>query len=70
MPEVKCSVASCTYWGQGNNCNAEAIMVEIDAHANKKYNAEMAGEFGYDTEHRDYATTSRETCCHTFQPKE
>ncbi|WP_155116357.1 DUF1540 domain-containing protein, partial [Paenibacillus larvae] len=20
MPEVKCSVSNCTYWGEGNNC--------------------------------------------------
>ncbi|WP_232700121.1 DUF1540 domain-containing protein [Brevibacillus daliensis] len=69
MPEVKCSVSNCTYWGQGNNCVAKAIMVEIDAHAKAKYNAEFAGEIAYDTSHQDQATTSRETCCHTFKPK-
>lgn len=28
MPEVKCSVNSCVYWGEGNVCTAEAIMVK------------------------------------------
>ncbi|MEW9670995.1 DUF1540 domain-containing protein [Ammoniphilus sp. 3BR4] len=66
--EVKCSVANCTYWGEGNNCVAPAIMVEVDRHAN--YNAEMAGELGIQTEHKDQAADSAETCCRTFKPKQ
>lgn len=70
MPEVYCSVANCEYYGEGNKCTAEKIMVEIDAHARKEFNAEFAGEYGYDTEHKDFqAKSSRETCCHTFKPK-
>ncbi|RNB74693.1 DUF1540 domain-containing protein, partial [Brevibacillus fluminis] len=42
MPVVKCSVANCTYWGEGNNCNADSIMVEVDAHANANYKTEFA----------------------------
>jgi len=69
MPTVKCSVSNCTYWGQGNNCEADMIMVEIDRHANKSFDAEFADEYRYDSEHTDAASSSAETCCHTFKPK-
>ncbi len=65
--EVKCSVSNCTYWGNGNNCVAPSIMVEVDRHAN--YNAEMANELGIQTEHQDKASNSAETCCRTFKSK-
>ncbi|MEW9668748.1 DUF1540 domain-containing protein [Ammoniphilus sp. 3BR4] len=65
--EVKCSVANCSYWGKGNNCQAPAIMVDLDQHAD--YNAEMGNELGIDTEHQDHAPTSAATCCRTFKPK-
>lgn len=69
MPDVKCSVSNCTYWSQGNNCVADTIMVEIDKHANAKYNTEFANEPGYDSEHKDVANSSAQTCCHTFKAK-
>ncbi len=69
MPQVKCSVSNCTYWGEGNACNADMIMVEVDKHANKNFSAEFAGEYGYDSEHKDVANSSAQTCCHTFKPK-
>ncbi|MCF6095008.1 DUF1540 domain-containing protein [Microaerobacter geothermalis] len=68
MPEVKCSVSNCEYWGQGNNCVAPAIMVEIDRHANATYNEEFAN-IGVETSHQDMATSSADTCCHTFKPR-
>ncbi|MEO3947421.1 DUF1540 domain-containing protein [Gorillibacterium sp. CAU 1737] len=67
-PIVKCSVANCQYWGQGNNCQADAIMIEIDQHADAKFDAEFAGE-SFDSEHKDHAANSANTCCHTFKPK-
>jgi hypothetical protein len=68
MPEVKCSVSNCEYWKQGNNCSANAIMIDVDKHANATYHAEFAGE-SFDSEHQDSASSSRNTCCHTFKPK-
>lgn len=65
--EVKCSVSNCSYWGQGNNCVAPSIMVEVDRHAN--FSTEMADEFGIQTEHKDRASDSAQTCCRTFKPK-
>ncbi|WP_040948398.1 DUF1540 domain-containing protein [Gorillibacterium massiliense] len=67
-PMVKCSVANCSYWGDGNKCNADAIMIDIDAHAKTDYSAEFAGE-SFDSEHQDRASSTKETCCHTFKKK-
>ncbi|MEI5908020.1 DUF1540 domain-containing protein [Bacillus spongiae] len=64
--EVKCSISNCTYWGKGNQCTADRIQVDLDAHADHSY--EMAVELG-EFFHQDYADTSAETCCKTFQPK-
>lgn len=66
MPDVKCSVSNCTYWGQGNACNASAIMIEVDKHADVAYDTEFATEF---TDHQDQAGSVQNTCCHTFKPK-
>jgi hypothetical protein len=69
-PIVKCNVANCSFWGEGNKCQAESILVEIDSHANRDYSME-AGEEPYEkAEHQDAANTIKETCCHTFRPKE
>ncbi|GIP35814.1 DUF1540 domain-containing protein [Paenibacillus sp. J2TS4] len=68
MPEVKCSVANCSYWSEGNNCVADLIMIEVDKHADAKFNEEFAGE-SFDSNHQDAAHKSRETCCHTFKAK-
>jgi hypothetical protein len=67
MPQVdvSCTVSNCHFWGQGNNCTAPSITVEIDRHAN--FTAEMASELGEN--HQDSAGTSKETCCRTFKPK-
>jgi len=45
------------------------IMIDIDAHATKKFNAEFAGE-GFDTEHKDHPNRASSTCCHTFKAKQ
>lgn len=68
MPKVFCSVANCSYWAKGNECSADAIMIDIDKHARRNYDTEFAGE-EFDTKHKDSASTSAGTCCHTFEPK-
>jgi len=65
---VKCSVANCTYYAEGNNCAAEVIMVEIDRKANTNYKEEI-GEIGVSTDRKEQASYSSETCCHTFKPR-
>lgn len=66
MPEVKCAVANCAYWGQGNSCNADKILIEVDQHAHAKFDAEFSDEF---ENHKDAASDVRNTCCHTFKGK-
>jgi hypothetical protein len=67
MPEVKCSVANCEYWAAGNNCAATSIIIDVDQHANANFSSEFASE---DMQgHKDHATSVRNTCCHTFEPK-
>ncbi|UJF35093.1 DUF1540 domain-containing protein [Paenibacillus hexagrammi] len=68
MPDVKCSVANCEYWAQGNLCSANSIMIEVDKHANADYGSEFASE-SFDTEHQDVANRVANTCCHTFKAK-
>ncbi|MBW7454503.1 DUF1540 domain-containing protein [Paenibacillus sepulcri] len=70
MPKgVSCSVANCSFWGQGNQCNADQIMIDIDSHAHTNLDSEFAGEH-FQASHQDNATESASTCCHTFKPKE
>ncbi|EJP93703.1 DUF1540 domain-containing protein [Bacillus cereus] len=70
MPEVKCSVSNCSFWGQGNLCQASTIVVQPDAQEagqieNSSYtNATLTNETLESS-----VTTSVETCCHTFKPK-
>jgi hypothetical protein len=64
--EVRCSVSNCNFYLSGNNCGAPEIMVEIDEHSFPK--EEFADELGVQTEHIDYASTSKNTCCRTFKP--
>ncbi|MNW22796.1 hypothetical protein D3C71_2245060 [compost metagenome] len=49
-------------------CKADLIMIDIDQHAGRKYEAEFAGE-SFTTDHQDVAASSSATCCHTFKPK-
>ncbi|RKP55240.1 DUF1540 domain-containing protein [Cohnella endophytica] len=68
MPNgVACSVSNCSFWGEGNRCGAKEIAIEVDSHANHRWNEEFAEEFH---SHRDTAPTSSVTCCLTFQPKD
>ena len=67
MPDVRCSVANCTYWAKGGACTADSILVEIDAHANQNFSTEI-GEIGEGV-HQDHAKNSACTMCHTFKPQ-
>lgn len=65
MPEVRCTVNNCYYWGDGNVCVAEKILVVSD-HALTRIDEhdEEIGEIGHTP-----ARVSKETCCYTFRPK-
>ncbi len=68
MPEIRCSVANCTHWGDGNYCRASSIIIQNDRSpedsASQSFqNALLSGEL------HDTASTSSDTCCKTFEPK-
>ncbi len=59
---IKCSVDTCRYWGSGNRCEADSIMVAVDGAAGGGERLE-AGVAGGGAAHR-----SSETKCDTFRP--
>ncbi|TKI87695.1 DUF1540 domain-containing protein [Bacillus mycoides] len=70
MPEVKCSVSNCSFWGQGNLCQASAIVVQPDAQeAGQIENCSYTNATLTNETLESSVTTSVETCCHTFKPK-
>ncbi|MFB5253265.1 DUF1540 domain-containing protein [Bacillus mycoides] len=70
MPEVKCSVSNCSFWGQGNLCQASAIVVQPDAQeAGQIENSSYISAALTNGTLESSVTTSVETCCHTFKPK-
>ncbi|MBE7104733.1 DUF1540 domain-containing protein [Bacillus cereus] len=70
MPEVRCSVSNCSFWGQGNFCQASAIVVQPDAQeaAQTENNSYTSATLTNETLDSS-VTTSVETCCQTFKPK-
>ena len=69
MTEVKCVVDSCTYWGKGDVCKADSIMVKASPAAEASGLYEFAGELGGEGRKARKADTSSETCCETFRPR-
>ncbi|QWG26789.1 DUF1540 domain-containing protein [Bacillus mycoides] len=70
MPEVKCSVSNCSFWGQGNLCQASAIVVQPDAQEAGQIESSSYTSAALTNETLESSvTTSVETCCHTFKPK-
>ncbi len=63
MPEVNCTVNTCTYWNNGNQCTAQNIVVQNDE----------AGGFPpsmkLDQLQHTPADSKDETCCQTFKTK-
>lgn len=68
---VTCRVSNCNFWENGNKCNAEEIMIELDSHASPSVHEEFAeGDFGQLNPSEEEASQSSATCCLTFRPKE
>jgi hypothetical protein len=75
VTDVKCKVSSCHYWGHGDICEADSILVDY----NKDHSFRMeigsldtgqgAGRSSATTG-SEKATKSEETLCKTFRPKE
>ncbi|MGE7634977.1 DUF1540 domain-containing protein [Bacillus paramycoides] len=70
MPEVRCSVSNCSFWGQGNFCQASAIVVQPDAQqADQIENDSYTSATLTNETLESSVATSVETCCQTFKPK-
>lgn len=85
MTKVKCTVNNCEFWGEGEVCSAEEILVKQDFMSVPDrvsgYFADSGSmEFGRDYEtsekkkdspdlHSGVARSSPQTCCDTMKPK-
>lgn len=61
--QIMCSVDSCYYYGSGDRCRAEKIMVQNNHRTMGNTNMEIGSIGGND------ASRSNETLCQTFIPK-
>ena len=58
--DVKCEVDSCHYWGKGNKCNAEQILVN--------YKDSISGGSDVEFGMMGNKKSTDSTCCETFRP--
>lgn len=68
VTEVRCTVSNCYYWGDGNVCVAERILVVSDQ-AVKLLEKGLGDDEEFGEIGETPARASRETCCYTFRPK-
>ncbi|MGL4818980.1 MAG: DUF1540 domain-containing protein [Bacilli bacterium] len=69
---VRCSVANCAYWGNGNFCQASQIVVHSGAGQTSAPESMLEGALTSAVEQgalTSSAATSTETCCQTFVPR-
>ncbi|WP_379970146.1 DUF1540 domain-containing protein [Ectobacillus sp. sgz5001026] len=68
MPDVRCAVSNCSFWGQNNYCQANSIIVkpESQSYTSEQNLFESSILNGMMIE--SAITTSSETCCQTFRP--
>jgi len=65
MAKINCTVDDCVYWGSGNICKADEILVTINEATGSAGRLEL-GEMGATKN----AKTSYETQCKTFKPRQ
>lgn len=63
MPEVNCTVDSCSYWNNGNLCTAKQIIIQNDDEGGISPNANLQQLSATPADSVD------ETCCQTFKLK-
>ncbi len=67
MPQIFCSVGNCHYYGKGNVCKANQIMITSDTmsqNLSSNIDAPYAAQIN-----QTPVTKSPETCCKTFVHK-
>ncbi|NMA91672.1 MAG: DUF1540 domain-containing protein [Firmicutes bacterium] len=77
MPEVRCKVDSCVFWGKGDHCTASEIWVNHNMESDEYDELHALGGFGLELaddmesiSDEGKPLTSRQTCCETMRPKE
>ncbi|KJS18232.1 MAG: hypothetical protein VR69_01325 [Peptococcaceae bacterium BRH_c4b] len=61
MPYVHCTVNSCSYWQNGNLCNADNIVIQNDQEGGFPPNAQLSNLKATPAGNMD------DTCCQTFK---
>lgn len=61
MPELNCTVNTCQYWQQGNQCTADHIIIQSDEAGGFSPNAQL------DSLTATPAKSKDATCCQTFK---
>ncbi|HEU4753159.1 MAG TPA: DUF1540 domain-containing protein [Armatimonadota bacterium] len=61
MPEVKCTVSNCEYWGEENRCTADQILISAGPTPGKPPHGEHAARLGHTP-----AQVAQATYCWTF----
>ncbi len=67
MTKVNCTVSSCEFWGRGNLCHAEQILVKNNF---STYSGDNRVEFGEEFHSLPEAGGSSQTLCETMRPKQ
>jgi hypothetical protein len=70
--DVYCTVNNCRYWGHGDRCTAERILVTTDE-VGRRYPEAVDATSAADLvrQHGHTAASScMETCCKTFSPRD
>lgn len=63
MPDVNCTVDTCTYWQNGNLCKAQNIIIQSDGQGGFPPSAKL------EQLNATPAASTDETCCQTFKNK-
>lgn len=71
MPEVRCKVNSCVFWGEGDHCTAHEIWVKDGSEEEDLFHL---GDFEFAEElegegRQAGASTSSQTFCETMRPR-
>lgn len=66
MATVRCTVSNCKYWGSGNNCQADQILVM--APASPLQQAEKHG-MRAETLNQTPVRVAEDTLCYTFEQR-
>lgn len=68
MPEIRCAVSNCSFWGQNNYCQANSIIVKPESESYTSGQDLIESSILDGTMVESTVTTSSETCCQTFRP--